>query len=87
MAKKNWVVRIIADEKDRFGLVPSQVGMFIECLRYAGVVKICKNDGNRIVFDLFPPKGVDSKAWASMNAARMKSFGINAADAPEWIYD
>jgi len=30
------------------------------------------------------PRGIDTKAWAEMQAQRMQSFGINAVAAPKW---
>ena len=89
--KQKWVVRVIASKTEVMGLQPDQtLSMFLEQLRYAGLVSICKEEWDkngerdRIVFDIYPPKGVDAQIWADQNAKRMKSFMINAAAAPAW---
>lgn len=60
------------------------VGMLIEQLRYAGLVKVVKEtdneNGRAFVLEINAPKGYDDRAWAHQNVNRMKSFGINAVD-------
>ena len=83
--KKAQVVRIIMSNDDALGIQPTdQVRLFLEQLRYAGIVKICKDDELRMVIDLYAPKGVIADSWAESNANRMRSFGINAVKAPAW---
>jgi hypothetical protein len=38
----------------------------------------------RLVFEFYCPKGLDSKVWAEGNSERMKTFGYNAVAAPVW---
>ena len=82
--KQRWAVRIILDRKitqdDSVMANP-----FIECLRYAGLVVVHKDNEYGMTIDLIQrdPK-VDSQVWAQMNAKRMESFGFNAVAAPEY---
>lgn len=67
----------------------------IEQLRYAGLLSIIKETdyenpdptgsdyGVNGVYRLHAPAGVDTKVWAEQNAARMKTFSINAEVVPE----
>jgi hypothetical protein len=86
---KRYVVRIIAEisgQYNNLGLDPDKIRLLLEQLRYAGVINWIKDEADRVIFDLYPPTGVSStKAWAEANAARIRSFGINAAAAPDWI--
>lgn len=82
--KKEWVVRVVQCEGDPH-LVPKLPGEWIESLRYAGLLvnhPVDQRGITRECFDIRPPHGANSKAWAEMNAKRMKSFSINAAAAP-----
>jgi len=87
--KPRWVVRIVTmrEELDGEGssLGNHTIGEFIECMRYAGMIKIHRDDGTGMCFDLLPPgyPGIDTRIWAQMNADRMKSFGFNAECAPD----
>ena len=93
MAKKRrYVVRVVMF-KDEHALErkPGNVsftrnmGTFLECLRYAGLVTIHQDDGKHVTFDLHAPRGLDDAVWAQHNADRMQTFGINAVKAPEWL--
>lgn len=77
-----WVIRVVISTNE-LELCKQIDGAFIECLRYAGMVRPHdpREEGLQ-VFDLLPPDGVDSKAWSEMNAERMRSFGYNAVSAP-----
>jgi hypothetical protein len=72
-----YVVRVMvpADKLYWFDNTP-----WLECLRYAGCVKIRKpadNSGNGMIFDLRPPASVGtSREWARQNARRIRSFGL-----------
>lgn len=93
MSKKQYCVRVvcIADP-----IIPPSVSdypseIFIECLRYAGLITPHNSDEFIIVdgigcakqvFDIECPHGLDSKVWSEQNAKRMKSFGYNAVSAP-----
>lgn len=61
-----------------------------EYLRYAGITKrlaeFQDSPRRREVFELYcpNPKVHDTKQWAEMNSARLRSFGIDAAAAPKW---
>lgn len=90
MAKRRpqYVVRIVVDDRTR----PWFNNPFLECLRYAGIVKdagiveVRTDDHTHeyTVFDLYPPlyNTPDHKMWAEWNAERMRSFGINAEAIP-----
>lgn len=63
----------------------SQTGMFIEQLRYAGLLTVVRETEaeNQVdtwfVCQMRAPKGLNAAVWAQQNAERMQSFGINAA--------
>lgn len=90
--KAKWVVRIIIpkdpDKADVIGCdyPRNNFGEFLECLRYAGIAQVHADQGGpkQYLFDLRAPAGVDTHTWAHQNAERMRSFGFNAAAAPEW---
>lgn len=89
MAKKLFVVRIVTHPTEletRFigeHQPGHTLGEFMECMRYAGLIRIHRDNSEGMCFDIRPPSGVDSKMWAEMNAKRMQSFGYNAVCAPE----
>jgi len=83
---KEYVVRVVIPDIDNdiLGLAKPIDGAFLECLRYAGIVKIHTSDTGQ-VFDIRCPDVVKmSKNWANANADRMKSFGYNAVAAPAY---
>ena len=61
-----------------------------EYLRYAGLTRrlaeFQEGEKRREVFELYcpNPKQHDTKQWAEMNSARLRSFGLDAAAAPKW---
>jgi hypothetical protein len=56
---------------------------FIEQLRYAGVVRVHRNDDDGMCIDIFAPAGItDEVGWARRNAERMQSHHWNAVVAP-----
>lgn len=61
-------------------------GLWVEQLRYMGMAGELATfeDPQRTIIEFYAPKGLDSKVWAEQNAARMRSFGIDAAAAPKW---
>lgn len=83
MKKPGWVVRITYDS-----IVPEgsfsegRFRRFIESLRYAQLAEV--HEESNKVFDLIAPRGLDSKIWATQNAERMESQGLNAVAAPAW---
>ena len=79
MSKRKYVVRVVTSQAEA-----EKWGMFLEQLRYMGLIKLHRNDETSC-FDLFAPYGVDSEVWAEQNAERMASFGINAVKAPMWL--
>lgn len=83
MKKQEWTVRIVVFfEQDR-----DHAGLWLgELLRYAGLSRRLAEFKDREVFELQSrlPASHDTKVWAEQNAARMRSFGINAAAAPMW---
>jgi len=83
MAKKSeYVIRVSWRKPEgRTAALHDCVPLLLEQLRYAGVIKLHKE----YFFDIAAPQGVtDSTLWASSNAERMSSFGINAVCAPRW---
>ena len=88
MSKKEYVVRVVQTRADD-GTPINEGGVidaaFIESLRYAGLIVIHDVDPYGLTetcFDIKAPHGVNTKAWAEMNAERMRSFGFNAVCAP-----
>ena len=83
MPKKRTVIRVVLtpDQTEDSNLMS-----FVECLRYVGVVQTHEStgSGNPECFDILPPHGVDQERWATMNSERMRTFGFNSVDAPEW---
>lgn len=88
MAKTVWVVRVVThptemDTKSTAEHAPRHtLGEFIECLRYARLIHIHRDNSEGMCFDILPPAGVDSEMWAHLNEQRMQSFGYNAVKAP-----
>jgi hypothetical protein len=84
--KRKWVVRVVLFtghlQDDRLIQSP----WITEHLRRLGYVTVHRDDEKGLCFDfLCPNKVYDTKAWAEMNANRMRSFGENAVAAPEWL--
>lgn len=86
---KTYIVRVVQTmtppPEYHYNYEGGDLGSFVECLRYAGLVTVHETDPNGLTtlcFDIHPPKGVDSKPWSEMNAQRMRSFGYNAVSAP-----
>lgn len=90
---QDWVVRIVvfdATESTAASVRTGRDKLWLgELLRYAGhvstVPRLSRQEGAE-VFDLRcpNPKDHDTKVWAEQNAARIASFGLNAAAAPAW---
>lgn len=80
--KRKWVVRIVIGRTDPPPLAELISDRFLECLRYAGLVVVHRDNEEGQCFDLVAPGGRDSKEWSEENAKRMKSFGYNAVSAP-----
>lgn len=89
MARKIWVVRVVTHPSEMSTRSEAEhgpghtLGEFIECMRYAGLIRIHRDNSEGMCFDIRPPIGVDSEMWAQLNANRMQSFGYNAVKAPE----
>jgi hypothetical protein len=78
MAKKREsVVRVYLTDRQREG-----AGDVLECLRYAQVLTVHRNDENGVCFDVHAPQGLNSEVWAKQNAERMSTYGWNAVSAP-----
>jgi len=60
-----------------------QMGIFLECLRYMGVIKLYEpEDEYRYIFYIYPPQGIVKAShahWAESNVQRMKTFGVVAS--------
>lgn len=81
MAIRRYVVRFADVE---------HAGPLLECLRYAGIIHFLTSAGadaarrgDRVSFDLYAPRNVDTETWATANASRCRSFGYNAVAAPQ----
>ncbi len=79
--KVNWVVRVVLQN----GIDQDEALMtsiWIECLRYAGLLRVHRDNNEGVCLDLLPPHGVNQGVWAEQNSQRMQSFSINAVKAP-----
>lgn len=85
MRKPEWTVRVINWEEERItrNYLPS---LWVEQLRYMGLARELAQHENRTVVEIYcrEPTKTDTRIWAEQNAARMKSFGIDAVAAPKW---
>lgn len=89
MAKQVWTVRIIIRQTGLDRQHAGRDGWWLgEALRYAGISSHLATfeDPHREVYELRcpDPRGIDTKIWADQNAARLRSFGMDAAAAPRW---
>jgi hypothetical protein len=95
--KQIWTVRIIvhhdySDNADRRRQrsASRDAAWLGEFLRYAGIsnwlAEFTDGEKSREVFELRcpDPRGIDTHVWADHNAGRLRSFGLDAAAAPEW---
>ena len=74
---RKYVVRVVLVR------VPPRTRLFIEQLRYAGLVRVYKDADGGCVLDMLPPAHItDTESWAKSNAERMATFRINAVAAP-----
>jgi hypothetical protein len=83
--KQKWTVRVINPHEET--MPPSRLsGLWVEQLRYMDLVKVLGDfDTHQVLEFKCPyPTVATSKTWAEQQAERMKSFGINAAAAPQW---
>lgn len=87
--KQEWTVRVINYREDphrsRYGR-DELPGLWVEQLRYMGHARelATYDDPPRTVLEFYAPSNIDSRVWATQNAERMQSFGINAVPAPKW---
>lgn len=80
MAKKmQWTIRVV-NRKDAARIS----GLWIEQLRYMGHIRELAMHDDREVLEFCSPAGQDNTVWCEQNAARMRSFGIDAVVAPKW---
>ncbi len=80
MKTQKQVVRVVLP--DGMNRVTPEVRQLLECLRYAQIVTIHRDNEEGICFDLHCPEGMADRPWAEMNASRMRSFTYNAQAAP-----
>ncbi len=83
-------VRVVWFSKE----IGDKTGLLLENLRYMGFVKILKNwepiepfgdnAEGKTILEFTAPKGLRASVWCEQNAARMRSFEINAVVAPQW---
>ncbi len=86
---KAKVVRVVIPTIDGHAPLAQPVnGAFLDSLRYAGLVRVHRDNEQGQCFDLLPPAHIAKQGakatgvWADMNACRMKSLGYNAVEAP-----
>ena len=79
-----WCVRIAIPYKqkawNKYDVTMEQnrdLNAFLECLRYAELIRTSKDEFAEVV-DLICPHGLVSKTWAEENVKRIKTFGFNA---------
>jgi len=78
----SYVVQAASQEINEGGIIDDS---FLECLRYAGLVRVHQVDPHGLTtrcFDLVCPAGNESDIWAERVAQKMQSFGYNAVKAP-----
>jgi hypothetical protein len=80
MAKRKLVVRVVLP--DGMNELTPELIMFLEQLRYAGLVEVHRNDADGVCFDLLCPHGLNDEVWARQNAEHMQSYTYNAVVAP-----
>ena len=84
MKKMVYVVRVCLDPQTERWLPDGGTSPILDCLRYAGLVKVHNPTPLGFAcFDILPPSNIDSREWAERNADRMKSFGFIAEAAPK----
>lgn len=93
MRKQEWTVRIVIhhdDRHERHTIEAERDAWWLgEALRYAGLSRKLAEftaGGPREVFELQCrlPASYNTRVWAEQNAARLRSFGLNAVAAPMW---
>ncbi len=87
MRKIEWTVRIVVWRRQDGHPDRDRASLWLgEFLRYAGLSRRLGDFTDREVFELQCrlPASHDTKIWAEQNAARLRSFGINAVAAPMW---
>lgn len=85
--KKEYVVRVVIPTLDNSPPLAQQIDSgLLDCLRYAGLVSVHKDNEEGQCFDIHCPRSWqnDSYKWAEMNSHRMASFGYNAVVAPAY---
>ncbi len=75
-SKKRWVVRIFIDNQTIERNPDLQT--FLECFRYAGMIVDRSNSSTCPHIDLACPLSCRSESWATMNAERIRTFGLDA---------
>lgn len=78
--RQKQVVRVVLP--DGMNRDTPELRQLIECLRYAGVVTVHRDNNEGMCFDIHCPHGLMDRPWAEMNAERMRSFTYNAVAAP-----
>lgn len=78
--KVEWTVRVVIWH-DRLDTLSD---VWVEQLRYMGHAKLLAENTDRKVVEFYAPPTLNSEAWATTNASRMRSFGFNAVPAPRW---
>ena len=90
-----WVVRVVTFGENvsrRVGCPMNAIDIacartpLLECLRYAGLIVVHRQDEEGTCFDILPPAGISadgSKVWAQQVSDNMQSHGTNAVPAPE----
>jgi hypothetical protein len=77
---KDYVVRIVLP--DGVHDLDPQTRLLLILMGQAGVIQVHRDDGGGTCFDLLPPAGAESKAWADKTAEAFNDFHFNAVRAP-----
>lgn len=84
--KIEYVVRVVFthDPLEPVHQTAATFGTLIESLRYMGHIDVIDENETRTVVDFHCPDAhtLDTKIWSEQNAARMRSFALNAVVAP-----
>ena len=78
---KEACIQVVLRENAKSGAVSNMLGLFIEQLRYAGILSSQQHwdkDTSVTTVTIYAPADVNAKAWADMNVKSMHSFGLEA---------
>ena len=71
---KDYVVRIVLP--DGVHDLDPQTRLLLILMGQPGVIQVHRDDGGGTCFDLLPPAGVETRAWADKTAASLQRFPL-----------